>query len=621
MQQTVAKTRFPIWWWLVPVLLLGFALLVDDLINPSLWSDEGWTIAATDDTTPGEIVGDWVKPDVHPPLFFLGLRGWRIFTGDTIFEMRYFSVLISIVGVVLAFRLGKALFGSRAGLFAGLFYALHDLVNVFTHEVRHYPLQMALVTLAMWLYWRFFRRPTRKNGLAFALAGAALIYTHYWGGLILIGMGLHALITQWGRWTDFRRLLYGFLAIALLYLPWLPILYHQITVERPGGLPHALENSNWVYRVLLYQLVGIPEWFWLILAVVGAMGAYAAVPVRWKPSKASLLPLIVAVLAPGLSILLNTRYETLSFRALAVIVPVVIVLAAHGLAQFRPREQTVMVVFILAFGLTSTSAGPVERPPWPEIADYLATHSDASDVLLLENDTDEHTLVYYLQQTGADLPVAYTESTRELRPDDYPAYLAEALEGVNGIWVSQLEWPALNDIRPALTALGFVETAPERDDGMYNDRPILLWRLDRVPQDDPHATFTELSPDGDLVGELRLVNAETAQRPDGIVVTLLWSPSSTLTENYTVSVKLLNDGVVVDQTDSYPLDGQAWTSTWEADGLYFDSHLIPIETPVSGNYRVAVSVYRLTGETDPPFVNLTVDDCTDDPNCVFIIVD
>jgi hypothetical protein len=610
------QTQFPFWLLLIPVILLGFIVFVTDLTETSLWSDEGWTIAATDDTSPTEIITDWVKPDVHPPLFFLGLRGWRVFTGNSIFEMRYYSVMLSLLGIVLAYRLGKSLFNERAGLFAALFYGLHDLVNVLAQEVRHYPQQMLLVTLTMWLYWRFYQQvsreqsPSRSRAIAFILAGTALLYTHYWGGFILFGMGLHTLLTQWHNRPTFRRLFTAFAGIGLLYLPWLPVLVHQISLERPGGLPHALENSHWVYRVLLYQLVGTPEVLWLALAIVGAIGAYAATPPRWKPSPATTLPLIVALTVPALSILLNTQYPTLSFRALAVVVPVAIVLAANGLAQFGTREQVVMVAFITVFSLTNTSARPVTAPPWPEIAQYIASHSDSSDIVLMENDTDEHTLAYYLQQTGANVTVAHTQFTRERHPDDYAATLETLLDGVNGIWVSQLDKPPYYDIRPDLAQMGFIMSAPERQDGVYDDRPILLWRLDRVTQEQPIAVFG---------GELALLNAEATTTPDGVVVNLLWSPQIIPTQDYSVSVKLFDaNGAVIDQLDSLPQDNTALTSTWTNDGLYFDSRLLSTNSP--GTYRVGLTLYYLTGETDPPYVNLTIDDC-DEGECVVWMLD
>ncbi len=601
------RNRWPLWWLALLPLLLGAALFITGLTDTSLWADEGWTIAASAEPDPLRVVSEWVAVDVHPPLFFTNLNLWRLFTGDTILELRYFSVLWSLVGVALAYRIGGELFGGRAGLLAALFYALHDLIAVLTQEVRHYPQQMALALLVPGLYWRFWQRPDRWRGIAFVLGAAALLYTHYWGGFVLLALAVHALMTRTRR---LRPFVLAFGGAGLLFAPWLPVLYHQITLERPGGLPHALENSRQVYAVLVYQLAGIPEWLWLILALVGAFGAYAAMPPRYKPSPASLIPLLVAVLPPVLSVLVNTVYPTLSFRSLAVIVPAVILLAAHGLAQFRARERRVVLAFIVIYSLTSSSAQPIERPPWPQIAAYMTQRSGENDVILLENDTDEFALAYYIEHTGTGVDYAHTEAERLLRPASYAAYLDAALDGKTGLWVSKLGWPALADIRPELEARGWVQSAPELDYGMYNDRPILVWRLDRIPDGPPRATFDET---------LRLLRAEAIQHDDGVTVNLLWSPAEMPAQEYTVSAFLL--GPAFANHDSRPLDGLSPTSDWEAGGLYFDSLRVDTAGLPPGEYAVGVQVYSFADIDFSQIVNAPVDDCSADADCRFIVID
>ncbi len=76
----------------------------------SLWADEGWTIAATAETNPVHVVTEWVVPDVHPPLYFLALSGWRAFT--------YFSVLVSLLGIAVCAIIGN---------YSGKAYILHRL--------------------------------------------------------------------------------------------------------------------------------------------------------------------------------------------------------------------------------------------------------------------------------------------------------------------------------------------------------------------------------------------------------------------------------------------------------------------------------------------------------------
>lgn len=606
-------TSFP-WLLVLAVLLLGFAIFMVDLTKTGLWADEGWTIAASAEPTPLHVITEWVANDVHPPLFFMELNLWRKFTGDTIFEMRYFSVLVSMLTIALAYRMGKAYFGERAGVLTALFMALHDLVRALTHEVRHYPQQFLMVTLTLWTYWRFWKDPNRRRMIAFVLSGTALIYTHYWGGFVLMMLAIHALIT---RRDHLRRMVVAFVVIGLLYIPWLPVLYNQITLERPGGLPHALENSRRVYSVLTFQMLGVPEWFWFVLAMIGIMGAFGARPIRWRPSPATLAPALVAIVIPPLSILINTAYPTLSIRSLAVIVPALMLLAAHGLAGFRKREQLAVLAFILLYSLTTTSSGPVDRAPWEAVAGYLAARADSTDVVLLELDTDEYAVAYYLSQTGGDVDYAHSETTRSLHPEEYEAFMTEALAGVDGIWVAKLGWPGLpeeDDIRPELVGQGWTLTAPEIDlFGIYIDRPILLWRLDRppVPEADPIVTYGE---------SLRLMRAEADANPGGITLNMLWSPSEQPQREYTVSVVLFDAaGAVVTNADSRPLDDASSTTTWEPGGLYYDTRVLPGDFP-AGTYRLAVQVYSFTDETFTGIDLLQADDCADDADCHYVIV-
>ncbi|MEQ8674730.1 MAG: glycosyltransferase family 39 protein [Aggregatilineales bacterium] len=611
---------------LVMIFLLGFLVLTYQLDKVALWADEGWTIGATNASDPLVTVRDWVAIDVHPPLFFVGLDGWRVFTGDTIFELRYFSVMVSMVGIAVAFRLGKSLYGTRAGLFAGLFYTLHDLIKVLTQEVRHYSGQMMLSTLTVWMYWRFWKQPTRGRGIAFVLAGTALIYTHYWGGFVLLGLAIHALLTQRKHIKPF---IYAFVAIGLLYLPWIPVLIHQITLERPGGLPHALPNTSTVYAVLTFQLLGIPELLWVVLCVVGAIGAFTLkfdslrdVWKAWKPTPATLLPLPIIILTPVLSILLNNFYPTLSFRSLAVIIPLVMVLAAHGLSRFRLPEQTAVLVFIVLFSLSKTGSTPLQRAPWEQIGTFMTQHATESDVILLELDTDVDPMAYYLSQAANPTDYVFSERVRETEPDAYPALMQDTLSAHDGIWVAKLGWAALDgDVRSELMARGYVQTAPEIAYGAYLDEGgMFVWRLDRPPQTDPLTVYSDPQND-DNTDSLILRSAEVDAHPDGVTVNLLWAVAATPSREYTISAFVLGaDGAFMNH-DSAPFEGRSATTTWTADGVYFDSHLIDTSTLPAGEYQVGVAVYAFTDQTFTEIRNLSADDCSDAPDdCRFIFV-
>ncbi len=452
------------------VLLLGFALWLHDLDRLTLWNDETWTLAATaPDESLGRVI-DRVREDVHPPLYFVELYGWRQVVGETVFELRYFSVLLMLAGGAVIYRAGRDLFSPLAGWIAALILALHDLTRVITQEVRHYPQHMLAGVLVIWLYWRFWQRPTRGRAISFMLAGAALLWTHYWGGFVLLALAIHAALTKRsnrrdaeksltgpslnpspqverdlsygstpslhsvGRGAELRPFIAAFAGIGVLYAPWLPSLAHQMTIGRPDGLPHALENSWAVYKALAFHLLGVPEIFWLVLVIAGMAGGLALVP--WRPTPASGLLALAAVLPVALTIALNAVYPSLSPRSLAVVVPAAALLAGHALAQFGRSERALMVLFVVLHGLATTSSIPNDRAPWPAVADYLAQHSTAGDVVLLEvkanewNNMEEYTLDYYLAHSGAALRSIWTEDQRLRHPEGFAHDLREDLRGI-----------------------------------------------------------------------------------------------------------------------------------------------------------------------------------------------
>lgn len=617
---TDTAVLFSRWLLVVPLVLFGFLTFVYGLERVPLWGDEGWTVAATD---PGvslvETVTDWVAVDVHPPLYFLQLNLWRDFTGDSIFAMRYLAVLVSVLGVALAYRVGRSLFSHQAGMLAALLFTLHDLVQVLAQEVRHYPQPVVLVLLVTWLYWRMWRRPSARRGVPLALTGAALLYTHYWGGFILLGLFVHALLT---RWRQIRTYFFTFAGMGLLFAPWLPFLYDQITLERPGGLPHALENSQAVYAVLTYQLLGIPELLWALLLVAGGLNVLARRDEeysgnRWlKPTAASVLPLLVVGLAVGLTLAINPLYPTLSFRAMSVIVPLVIVGAAYALSQFGRRELAVMTVFVVGYGLTTTSAGPQLRGPWLEMAEFTAAHSTDADAALIEISGPEYALTTYLERYPHAPPHVQTKTVRINEGNAaYRALLDEVTATHDGMWIANLGWVEY-DIRADLTARGFVQSAPEIDLGLFAGEPTMLWRMDRTPDGDLLGTYSDDSGDA-----LSLLRGDAVARGDSVTVTLLWSADETPARDYTVSAFMLGPDGAFANHDAAPLDGRSPTSTWQPDTPVFDAHTIDASNLPSGEYRVGVQVYTFTDQTFSEIENLTLDTCDDDPDCRFLIVD
>jgi hypothetical protein len=595
---------------MIVALLLGMAILMRNLQGyESLWVDEGWSIGAAQQTTLADVT-TFVANDVHPPLYFQLLHLWEAVAGESILALRYSSVLIVLLAAALVYWLGRALHTPFTGALAAGLFILNDLVQVLGREVRQYPLSQLMVLLTIAAYWRFWQRPTRIRGAVFVLSSAALLYTHYWGGFLLVACVLHLLLT---RPHQLRAFVIACAGIGLLFLPWLPVVLEQIGGEAQGGLEHALPANRQGFDILTFQLFGRPEIFWLILLVVGFFSVlrgrngtralYARNP--------ALLPALAVIIPVATSFAINFAFPTLSYRALSMVIPFAMLLVALAVAGFRPYERAVMSLIVVALSLSLTAAEPAIRLPWPQIATFITQHNASTDPVLIETDFDTFAFNYYLRQANTEQERVFTEVRRRRKFETLEGFLNDLdqrLEDESGLWI--VRFSSDYDVLPYLENQGWTQTAsvfPETELGV----PVELWRYDRVPP-------SEVESFGDV---LMLKDARVSTQPSGVTVTSLWSAQADTETDYTMSAFLLDEaGTLVAQHDSYPLDGVLPTSAWEPGRTYFDGRFIPTSGLASGTYQVALKVYHFTDATFTQTAALTPQSCAEQ-NCEYIILD
>ncbi len=291
--------------WIAPliVLLLAFAVRFHALDAQSLWNDEGNSLRLAERSVPDLI--DAAGRDIHPPGYYLALKGWIALAGEGELGLRSLSALEGVLAVALTVALGRTLFGRAAGTLAGLLVALSPFAVYYSQEARMYA-QLALLSaasmalFARWLrafvlwdedsaqrrrerrgktedkYFRFFSAssaPLRfRLALALALVNAAGLYTQYSFPFTLLAQGL--ILVTWIAWRSYRqtsppsparlergaggvRLLAAYLALSLLTLalfaPWLPTAWEQVTAWPRTGEDLALgEQLRTVLTWLVY---------------------------------------------------------------------------------------------------------------------------------------------------------------------------------------------------------------------------------------------------------------------------------------------------------------------------------------------------------------------------------
>lgn len=215
-------------WWVAlyaVILLAAFALRLWNLGTQSLWHDEGWAVfPAYTPFAPMGIRG----ADVNAPAFFYAtIGGWLRIVGDSVWAMRYWSLLIGVIGVAVGMWLARRWFGLMAGAVTGILLGFSPILWVFSQEIRAYiPMPLyAVLLLALAEMWLM---PSRAN-----LPRRALLWLPMVELLALYSQNLSVPLVAWLNFAvviglawrrAWRRLIVWFAIqtmLLILYLPWL----------------------------------------------------------------------------------------------------------------------------------------------------------------------------------------------------------------------------------------------------------------------------------------------------------------------------------------------------------------------------------------------------------------
>src|SRR5436190_1065119 len=109
---------------MIGVLMLAAGLRFHMLDHQSLWNDEGNSLRLAQRSIPDLIAAS--RLDIHPPGYYLALKGWLILTGDSEFALRSLSALAGVLTIACVYALGRSLFSPGAGLLAAFLVTINS---------------------------------------------------------------------------------------------------------------------------------------------------------------------------------------------------------------------------------------------------------------------------------------------------------------------------------------------------------------------------------------------------------------------------------------------------------------------------------------------------------------
>ncbi len=329
-----------------------------------IWLDEAvsWDMALRG---PADLAAK-TAADIHPPLYYLTLSAWIRAFGDSLTALRGLSALATLVSALLLYWLARRWLAPAAALCAGLAYVLSPHTVYFAQEARMYAMGACFVLAAVLAYRRWVESEFRRTPdlIAFVLAAAAAMYTHYATALPLAALSAHLIVV---RRPGRRAVITWFAAngaAAMLYIPWMPTAFAQIvrgqSWRQPvmlADLPRHVVEAIFQLEFGLYQFPHYGVWpyaFVAALALAGLYGVIRAVRAGWQPKREADWLLVMLVFVPLLLALfaqLRSGYLSLP-RYLAYLLPFMVLLLARGMAAvFRPATATAAIAALAVLQL------------------------------------------------------------------------------------------------------------------------------------------------------------------------------------------------------------------------------------------------------------------------------
>lgn len=432
--------------WIAPLALFLLALAVRlwRIGAESLWLDEATSLFLARKSVPDVIA--WTAKDIHPPLYYLLLHFWRVF-GESEAVLRSLSAVAGALSAAVIYSLGARLSDRRAGLVAGLLLALAPVHVWYSQQARMYTWLGLWGLLSSLCLAAFLDTRKARFAVGYILASAASLYTHYYTVFVFLAQGVYVLYEAWRarRWRTVAEFAAGVAASVLLFAPWIPTMWFQVTSGGGGWVarggtpgPRALADIFVAFSVGNARPL-YPWWLrWLAYLALAGMSLWAVwtgIRQRDRAKRRGVVFAAAYLIAPvGAAWFVSQVKPLYSERYLQAFLPGYLLLAAMGMGAlpraWLRRVAVAALAATLAFGLWQMG-NVLQTEDWRSAAAYVSTRAAEGDVAVFYPGWNEKPFGYY---ATADLP-AWTWFKVPLPPDEVESSILPGIRGYRRAWL------------------------------------------------------------------------------------------------------------------------------------------------------------------------------------------
>lgn len=610
-------------------LLAAFGLRAWDLGTQSIWIDEGLSIWDAQKSTI-ELLATHAQWDIHPPLYYLVLHFWVNVAGSSEFAVRFFSVASGVLTVPLVYWLVRLL-QRRAAVEAHavsrllatlppLLVAVSPFLVFTSQDARMYGLLTMLGVLATGALWKAieatpsFTAHHAARWSLYAVAVAAMAYTHYFTAFILAFHGIFLLLTT----RHYRSRIYPWMlslgGAAVLYIPWWQSAWTQATrlIEIPDVWPGVLSARDVLARIVVSLVSGsgadgaqaVPMLAAAAFVVVGmvlaARGAGGVLP-----SRAALLVILYVVVPEAMFFAALYIIPKFVERYAVIAVPGLMLMLGFGaqgwgwLAARRRLAAGYVLIGLVALLMVGISVDETlqvySAPGYAKddtrgVAEYISSRAEAGDVIVLMMDTSVSFRYYYKKDT----PISGIDPVRNV---DYLAdRLEAALEGKQRLWLVlyKADWAD-----PSRFVRDYLEDTFDSVpiEHKFHGFELKLYRLDPSEHYDV-STSPEIRRRADFGDQIEILGNShipaSATAGDSIPLLFYWRLPRLTDDDLLVSLRLRRGSMTYWAKDRRPTAYGYPTFYWPAKEMVVGR--LPLEIPPGtppGQYAVELALYSV----------------------------
>lgn len=351
-------------WLMLFIVTLGTILRLIFIDKPDgLWNDEyvSWAIASI---PLGKKFINAVFAQCHMPFYYLYLKFFIHFFGNSDLMLRLTSVLPGILSIISMYFVGKELKNERLGILCASITALSSFLIYFSQEVRFYEILFLFASLSLLFTIRLGKKQTLSNFILYTISNFLIIFTHTIGfifvffNLVFLSLWLVKLNEKLKK-----TIMVTWSSLLLLTLINFPLLskiftshsisqwWNHFTISKLGFL------ITDYFSPVLTNIVSAPDSFFynftfgfLIFGLLPSLIAIIGIVKALQTKKYEILGLFYICLAFILTLVLMAIFGKLLLitKYSIEIYPILIAIMAYGLLEFK-KGWKYGLIFLFCF--------------------------------------------------------------------------------------------------------------------------------------------------------------------------------------------------------------------------------------------------------------------------------